>query len=74
MADSTLMIVPDDVTDEEALLLGDIFSTGYFCADNAGIAAAVAGNQNQRDSEEDRLSVAVVGCGPVGIMAIIGAY
>ena len=33
LADATLVAVPAGVRDEEALLLGDILSTGYFCAD-----------------------------------------
>ena len=40
-------------------MLGDVLSTGYFCADQAGI--------------EPRGVYAVVGCGPVGIMAIAAA-
>jgi threonine dehydrogenase-like Zn-dependent dehydrogenase len=59
MADSTLMRIPDDVSDEEAILLCDVFPTGYFCASMAGIV-------------EDG-TYAVIGCGPVGLMAILGA-
>jgi S-(hydroxymethyl)glutathione dehydrogenase/alcohol dehydrogenase len=51
--------VPDSIPDEEAIFLGDIFSTGYFCADNAGIQPG------------DR--VAVIGCGPVGLYAQMAA-
>ncbi len=59
MAESTLLAVPKNVLAEEALLLGDVFSTGYFCADMAEI-------------KPDGI-YAVIGCGPVGLMAIIGA-
>lgn len=59
LADSTLLHVPENVLAEEALLLGDVFSTGFFCADMAEIKA---------DG-----TYAVIGCGPVGIMAIIAA-
>ena len=59
LADSSLLKIPEGVLPEEGLLLGDIFSTGYFCADNAEI-------------EPDGV-YAVIGCGPVGLMAIIGA-
>ncbi len=59
MADSTLLEIPDGVRPEEALLLGDIFSTGYFCAENAEI--------------EPGGVYVVVGCGPVGLMAIAAA-
>jgi threonine dehydrogenase-like Zn-dependent dehydrogenase len=59
LADSTLLAIPPDVGLEEALLLGDVLSTGYFCADMAGI-------------RPEDLQV-VVGCGPVGLMAIVAA-
>lgn len=66
MADSTLVAIPEGVTDEEALLLGDVFSTGYFCADNAGI------REYARKHGEGPV-VAIIGVGPVGLMACIGA-
>jgi threonine dehydrogenase-like Zn-dependent dehydrogenase len=56
MASTTLMKIPDGLGDEEALLLGDVFSTGFFCAEMAGAGPG-------------RLC-AVVGCGPVGLMAV----
>jgi threonine dehydrogenase-like Zn-dependent dehydrogenase len=59
IADSTLVQVAEGIDDEEALLLGDIIPTGYFCALQAEI--------KRKDTH------AVVGCGPVGLMAIIGA-
>ncbi|MBL7875432.1 MAG: zinc-binding dehydrogenase, partial [Cyclobacteriaceae bacterium] len=43
----------------EALFLGDILSTGFFCARQAEI--------------KPNNTYAVVGCGPVGLMAILGA-
>ena len=59
MADSTLIPLSNDISEEKGLLLGDIFSTGFFCADNAGV---------------DRNGVyVVIGCGPVGLMAVIAA-
>ncbi|PRW57739.1 alcohol dehydrogenase [Chlorella sorokiniana] len=81
MADATLAHVPADVSDEEALLLGDIFSTGFFAADNAGIAALAASYSGAPDAApsgeagggEAGPVVAVVGCGPVGVLACIGA-
>ncbi|HEU4697580.1 MAG TPA: zinc-dependent alcohol dehydrogenase [Gemmatimonadales bacterium] len=51
--------LPDDVTDDEAILLSDIFPTGYFGADLAEI--------------EPGDTVAVFGCGPVGQFAIASA-
>ncbi len=59
MADATLVGVPDGIPSEEALLTGDILSTGYFCAHAARF--------------EPGSTVVVLGCGPVGLMAIIGA-
>ncbi|GBF92050.1 hypothetical protein Rsub_04397 [Raphidocelis subcapitata] len=59
LASSTLVKVPADVSDEEALLLGDILSTAFFCADQGGVSPGDA--------------VAVVGCGPVGLLAILAA-
>lgn len=59
MADSTLMKIPEGVSTEEALFLGDILSTGFFCARQAEI--------------KPNNTYVVVGCGPVGLMAILGA-
>ena len=59
LADGSLFRLPEDVPADEALLLGDIMATGYFAADMAGIKADGV--------------YAVVGCGPVGLMAVIGA-
>jgi 2-desacetyl-2-hydroxyethyl bacteriochlorophyllide A dehydrogenase len=59
IADSTLIKVPDGIDDEQALLLGDIVPTGYFCALQAEI-------------KPENIYV-VIGCGPVGLMAIMGA-
>ncbi|HEY7347593.1 MAG TPA: zinc-dependent alcohol dehydrogenase [Ktedonobacterales bacterium] len=54
-----LVKLPDEVSDEDAIILSDIFPTGYFGAKLAEIAP---GN-----------SVAVFGCGPVGQCAIASA-
>lgn len=59
MADSTLHPLSSDLDEKKGLLLGDVFSTGYFCADNAGI--------------KPKNIYAVIGCGPVGLMTIIAA-
>jgi len=59
IAENTLIKVPEGINDEQALLLGDIIPTGYFCASQAQIKA-------------DEV-YAVIGCGPVGLMAILGA-
>jgi threonine dehydrogenase-like Zn-dependent dehydrogenase len=58
-AQGTLIKVPEEISDEHALLLGDIIPTGYYCAQRAEVKPGGA--------------YAVVGCGPVGLMAIIAA-
>lgn len=59
-ADAGPVRVPDEVTDEQALFLSDIFPTGYMAAENCHI--------------QDGDTVAVWGCGPVGQFAIKSAY
>ena len=39
LADSTLMKIPECISPEEALLMGDIFSTGFFCAEHTRTGA-----------------------------------
>lgn len=51
--------LPDDVSDDQAILISDIFPTGYF---GAHIAEIRPGD-----------TVAVLGCGPVGQFAILSA-
>ncbi len=51
--------LPRDISDDQAIIISDIFPTGYFGADMAEIA------------EGD--TVAVFGCGPVGQFAIASA-
>ena len=58
-ANAGLVKLPREVSDEQAILLSDIFPTGYFGAD---IAEIVPGD-----------TVAVFGCGPVGLFAITSA-
>ena len=59
LADSTLVRVPDGTPLEEALLAGDVLATGWFAAESAGAAGGA--------------TLAVVGCGPVGLMAVLAA-
>lgn len=59
LADGTLKVIPPTVSDASALLLGDNFSTGFYCAEMAEI-------------ESDGTYV-VVGCGTVGLLSIIAA-
>ncbi len=58
-ADATLEKVPEGISDEKILFLGDIFSTGYFCAEWANIKPGYA--------------VAVFGDGPIGLFATASA-
>jgi threonine dehydrogenase-like Zn-dependent dehydrogenase len=65
LAETTLVRLPDlradgrPLQDREALFLGDILSTAYGCAEGAGIRAGDV--------------VAVVGCGPVGLLCVQAA-
>jgi threonine dehydrogenase-like Zn-dependent dehydrogenase len=54
-----LVRLPDEVTDEQAILLSDIFPTAYFGAELAEITPGD--------------TVAIFGCGPVGQFAIVSA-
>jgi threonine dehydrogenase-like Zn-dependent dehydrogenase len=58
-ADATHIKVPESLTDEQALFLGDIFPTGWQAAVQCDI--------------EPTDTVAIWGCGPVGQMAIRSA-
>jgi threonine dehydrogenase-like Zn-dependent dehydrogenase len=59
LADRTLEPIPAGVSDEDAIFVGDILATGYFGAERAGITPGD--------------SVAVIGAGPVGLLAIMCA-
>lgn len=59
-ADTTLVKLPEGVSDEDALLCSDIFPTGYMAAE---ICDVKKGDM-----------IAVFGCGPVGQMAIASAF
>lgn len=58
-ANVNLVKLPEEITDDQAILLSDIFPTGYFGADLADIKPGH--------------TVAVFGCGPVGQFAIASA-
>lgn len=60
LADSTLLTFDAAMPPEAALLVGDVRATGYYCAVQAGILPDGV--------------YAVVGCGPVGLMAVIAAF
>jgi threonine dehydrogenase-like Zn-dependent dehydrogenase len=52
--------VPQSLSDDQVLFLSDIFPTGYMAAENCGI--------------EPGDTLAVWGCGPVGLFAIASAF
>lgn len=58
-ADNTLYHIPDSLTDEDVLFVGDILSTGYFGAEMAEIKMGD--------------TVLIVGAGPVGMCAAASA-
>lgn len=59
-ADVGPLKIPGELTDEQVLFLSDIFPTGYMAAENCNIQPGD--------------TVAVWGCGPVGLFAIKSAY
>lgn len=59
-ADFGAFIVPDGYTDEQVLFLSDIFPTGYMAAENCDIKPGQ--------------TIAIWGCGPVGLFTIMSAY
>ena len=58
-AGRTLQVLPDEVSDEAAVFLADILPTGYIAV--------------RRCDLPPRAVVCVVGCGPVGLMAVLCA-
>ncbi|MFH1058759.1 MAG: alcohol dehydrogenase catalytic domain-containing protein [Pseudomonadota bacterium] len=58
-ADPCLVPIPDSVPDEQAVFVGDVFATGFHGASQGGI----------RPGD----TVAVFGCGPIGLAAVISA-
>ena len=57
LADTTLVTVPERTSRDAALFAGDILSTGLFTADMADVGGGSV--------------AAVLGCGPVGLMAVV---
>src|SRR5690348_6510169 len=58
-ADNTMEKIPDGMNDEQAIFVGDILATGFFGAERAEIKPGDV--------------VAVIGAGPVGLMAVMCA-
>jgi threonine dehydrogenase-like Zn-dependent dehydrogenase len=59
-ADVGPMAIPDDLTEDDVLLLSDVLPTGYQAAEMGGV----------REGD----TVAVFGCGPVGLVAARSAW
>lgn len=59
-ADVCLSAIPPQVTDEQAIFVGDVFSTGYHAADEGRI--------------ETGDTVVIFGCGPIGLGALVAAW
>ncbi|KAL4944804.1 hypothetical protein BDV06DRAFT_232576 [Aspergillus oleicola] len=64
-ADGTVIRAPSGIEDKHLVLMGDIFPTGYFAALNAFKNATAAQIAEQ--------TVVLIGCGPVGLCALINA-
>lgn len=65
MADSTLFPAPDDIPDKLLVLMADIFPTGFFAVQNA--------YKLLTQEQIKEATVVVIGCGPVGLCALINA-
>jgi len=65
LADTTVYKAPDDIPDKLLVLMADIFPTGWFAAYNAF-----------KDMTKEQISeatVVLIGCGPVGLCALVNA-
>ncbi|OBT74441.1 hypothetical protein VF21_06601 [Pseudogymnoascus sp. 05NY08] len=65
LADSTVVKAPPGIDELKLCLMADIFPTGYFAATNAFTSLSEAAIQQS--------TVVVIGCGPVGLCALINA-
>jgi len=65
LADSTASVAPEGIDEKKLVLMADIFPTGYFAAMNA-----FKGFDSQTISNS---TVVLLGCGPVGLCALINA-
>lgn len=65
LADSTVMKAPPGIEEKKLVLMADIFPTGYFAASNAFSSMS---KEEIADS-----TVVVIGCGPVGLCALVNA-
>lgn len=65
LADGTVMKAPPGIDDEVLVLMADIFPTGYFGATNALKLLS--------PEQIAEATVVIVGCGPVGLCAVVAA-
>lgn len=65
LADGSVMKAPEGINEHCIVLMADIFPTGYFAAQN--------GFKHFTKEQISELTVVVMGCGPVGLCAIINA-
>jgi threonine dehydrogenase-like Zn-dependent dehydrogenase len=65
LADTTVVKAPPGIEDKYLVLMADIWPTGYFAASN--------GFASFSPEQIKELTVVVIGCGPVGLCALINA-
>jgi len=65
LADSTVVKAPPEIEEKYLVLMADIWPTGYFAAANAF--------RNLTQEQIAESTVVVIGCGPVGLCAVINA-
>ncbi|KAK3388234.1 chaperonin 10-like protein [Sordaria brevicollis] len=74
LADGTAVVAPPEIEDERALvLMADIFPTGYYGATSAFELMDYQHRVKKSGSSATGSTVVVVGCGPVGLCAIVSA-
>ncbi|KAK1731166.1 alcohol dehydrogenase GroES-like domain-containing protein [Colletotrichum acutatum] len=64
-ADGTAMKAPTTISDNALVLMADIFPTGFF--------GAKSGFNLLKEEERSNATAVVIGCGPVGLCAVISA-
>lgn len=65
LADGTVMKAPEGIDDKKLVLMADIWPTGWFAANNA--------LKSLPREEVAESTVVLIGCGPVGLCALINA-
>ncbi|KAI1431168.1 GroES-like protein [Xylaria sp. CBS 124048] len=70
-ADGTVVKAPLEIDDKVLILMADIFPTGFFGARNAFSAFNAFNGVGTQDPTE--LTAVVIGCGPVGLCALVSA-